>query len=53
MNCGDGVWVGTTPHLKKVWLCGLHNHTKTDCGLDPYFQDSSVLVVGDWSQIWL
>ena len=36
MNCGGGVRVRTTPHLKKLWLCGPHNHTKTQCGLDPY-----------------
>ena len=29
MNCGGGVRVRTTPHLKKLWLCGPHNHTKT------------------------
>ena len=29
MNCGGGVRVRTTPHLKKLWLCGPHNHTKS------------------------
>ena len=29
MNCGGGVRVRTTPHLKKLWVCGPHNHTKT------------------------
>ena len=29
MNCAGGVRVRTIPHLKKLWLCGPHNHTKT------------------------
>ena len=34
-NCVGGVRVRTTLHLKKLWLCSPHNHTKTQCGLDP------------------
>ena len=33
-NIYSGCGCGTTPHIKKLWLCGSHDHTKTLCGLE-------------------
>ena len=35
--CGCGCGCGTTPHVKKLWSCGPHDHTRTQCGLEAYF----------------